>query len=80
MPTAKSNEIQNARRVEILPWVSINPTISGILARWQGLSIMLKTPHRKEANKAIQGAPSTACVNWVKSVSTACFPIPCQNG
>ena len=40
-----------------------------MLDRWQGLRIMLKMPHTKDAASAIAGAPSTACESLMKSCS-----------
>jgi hypothetical protein len=37
----------NARPVDFTSCSSMNPTISGMLARWQGLSTMLNTPQIK---------------------------------
>ena len=69
IPTAKRLDMIKARVVEMRPCPSINPTIKGILARWHGLSSMLKIPHVKAAVRAIAGVPSTACVSVVKSFS-----------
>ena len=60
MPTANSDEMPNARRVVIRPCWSMNPTMSGMLARWQGLSRMLRIPHTNAAVSATAGTPSTA--------------------
>jgi hypothetical protein len=40
----------------------MNPTIRGILAKWQGLSTMLRMPQTTAAVMAMAGVPSTACV------------------
>ena len=48
------------------------PTMSGMLARWQGLKRMLKTPHAIAAASASSGVPSTAWLRLVKSCSTFC--------
>jgi hypothetical protein len=69
MPTAKSVEVQNARRVVIRPCSLTKPTISGMLARWQGLKMMLNTPHTAAAANAMAGPPSTAWLNTLKSFS-----------
>jgi len=60
MPKANSVEIQKARRVDIRPWPLINPTISGMLARWQGLRMTLRMPQINDAGSAINQAPSKA--------------------
>ena len=60
MPTAKSVEVQNARRAVTTPCSLMKPTMSGMLARWQGLRRMLRMPHTTAAVSAISGAPSTA--------------------
>jgi len=70
MPTAKSEARPKALSVVIRPWPLINPTMSGMLARWQGLSSTLKIPHTKEAAIATAGVPSTAWDRLVNSSST----------
>ena len=45
MPTANTVATPKARAVVVRPWPMINPTISGMLDRWQGLRTMLRTPH-----------------------------------
>jgi len=51
-------EMRNARRVEMRPCPSMKPTMSGMLARWQGLSRMLRIPHANAAARATAGAPA----------------------
>src|SRR5512139_678650 len=70
MPTAKSVDVQNARRVVTCPCSLMNPTMSGMLARWQGLRMMLRMPHTNDAPRAMAGAPSTARLRLVNSSST----------
>ena len=72
IPTANNVEIPNARLVVILLWPLIKPTIKGRLAKWQGLNKMLKTPHIKDANIAINHPPSTACVNSLNNSAIIC--------
>jgi hypothetical protein len=69
IPKAKSELIKKARRVDMRPCSSINPTIRGILAKWQGLKRMLKTPQAKEAAIAIKGVPSTERESNLNSAS-----------
>ena len=47
--------------------------MSGMLARWQGLRMMLRMPHMTDAVSAISGAPSTAWLRLVKSCSMSHF-------
>lgn len=60
IPTANSIAMVKARRALTLPCPLMNPTMRGMLARWHGLRIMLRTPHATDAPSAIAGAPSTA--------------------
>jgi len=64
IPTANSVAMPPARAVETRPWPLIKPTISGMLARWQGLRMMLRMPHTTDAPSASNGAPSTAWLSW----------------
>src|SRR5512138_1900478 len=69
MPTANSVAIPLARAVLTRPWPLMKPTISGRLARWHGLRIMLRMPQMNDAPNAIAGAPSTAWLRLVNSCS-----------
>jgi hypothetical protein len=65
IPDEKRKDSQNARFVDILPCSSINPTIRGMLAKWQGLKRMLKTPQIKEPINAINGEELSVFDNQV---------------
>jgi hypothetical protein len=54
IPEANNKEIRNARFVDIRPCSSINPIISGILARWHGLRMMLNIPQVPDVITAIK--------------------------
>jgi len=69
IPTANEVETTKARITDIFPCPLINPTISGKLARWQGLKIMLSIPQTKEALNAIRGELSTACESVINNGS-----------
>jgi hypothetical protein len=60
IPKAKRTDTENALLVDIFPCPLTKPTMSGMLARWQGLSKILRIPHTMEAKTAIKGAPSIA--------------------
>ena len=47
-----TRESRNARLVEASSCVEMKPTMSGTLARWQGLKTMLTTPQAKAASSA----------------------------
>ena len=69
-PDANSAAISAARRGLTRPWLSINPTTSGMLARWHGLRSMLSTPQTNAASSASPPAPPMASENSEKSLST----------
>jgi hypothetical protein len=53
----------------IFPCELMNPTTRGMLERWQGLKIMLKTPQLKEARTASQTVPVIASYSDVNKLS-----------
>ena len=54
MPRAKASEMRKALRVVSFSCWLTKPTISGMLARWQGLSRMLNIPQMKAPSKPEQ--------------------------
>ena len=74
IPLANSVESQNAWRVEVRPCLSMKPTMSGMLARWQGLSNILSTPQTKAAPSATAAVPSTARVSVTNSSCSSFHP------
>jgi hypothetical protein len=69
IPNENNKESIKARFVLISPWSSMNPTISGILARWHGLRTILSTPHKNEASKATAGLAERASESHVNRSS-----------
>jgi hypothetical protein len=55
IPAEKHEEIKNALFVDIRPCSSMNPTIRGMLERWQGLKTRLRTPQMNDAPMAKRG-------------------------
>jgi len=74
MPAANTAEMPNARLGLIFPCSPMNPTMSGMLDRWQGLKMMLSTPHTKDALSAMSAEPSTALVRLTHSCSRSFHP------
>jgi hypothetical protein len=52
IPSEKSKDNIKAVLIDLSFLPLIKPTINGILARWQGLKMMLSTPHTKAPAKA----------------------------
>ena len=63
----------NARPADFTSCSLMKPTMSGMLARWQGLSTMLRMPQTKAAPSASAGVPWTA---WVREARSSCMSYP----
>ena len=69
IPAPKTNDIKNVLPRDILPCELINPIISGILDKWQGLRRILIIPQPKDAKIAINVLPVSAVLRKLKMLS-----------
>ena len=75
MPRANASEMRKALRVVSCSCWLMKPMISGMLAKWQGLSRMLNIPQMKAPSKPTRGWPYSSRVTQVKSASSTISPL-----
>jgi hypothetical protein len=71
MQTAERVEVQKALRVVTRPWSLMKPMMSGMLARRQGLSRMLRMPHTTPAPSRARWSWELSRANRVMRTSSA---------
>ncbi len=74
IPVENRSARRNARFVLMRPCSSMNPTMSGMLARWHGESTMESTPQTKAAMRAMPAELESATESQEKSSSSISAP------